>query len=233
MSNYTLTFEEVATEVRKFGRNQGAGDSALANAFIECVRGAAKGALDTVKRDKAGSESKKKGAQDHADLLYLEYVTAYGEKDTHKASTVIKGASYFRQGIKMGALPGTDAIAVINRAQVIYKELKAAQAKVGKPIEAYVAVARAQLESPTELTPDEIKSVMVKEPKETSASTLVKNAEKLLEKAYDMQPDPRVEAAVQAARDCLAFLLQQEKIAELQAARDEAERELAYLRAAE
>jgi hypothetical protein len=226
MTNAIDTFDIVLADIREQGRNQGLGDNAIANAFLRCVRGAARGALDTIKRDADGNEVKK-GGRDHADALYAAYVKSYASKDAHSASTVIKGASYFRQGIAVGIhceRHGFDAVAVMNAAQSEYVTLKGMDVKCKKPLEAFVSVAREQLKSSTALTRDEMRDAMQVETVERDAAAYLKTAEKALEKACALNDNDATRDALETTRRAIAFRVEAEqraadmaKLAELQA----------------
>lgn len=237
ISNAVDTFEAVRADVRRFAEQQGAGDSALANAFLRCVRGAARGALDTIKRDPAGNEVK--DGQDHAKTLYLDYVDRYSKKDAHNANTVTKAASVFRQGILMGmhcSRLGFDAVTVMNTAQVEYATLKDMDVKVRKPIEAYKAVASAQLASKVELTRDEIRDAMQIDPVERDAAAYLRTAVKALEKACALDDNDNSRNALEAAQHALAFVMERdvraERVAKIAAMTPEQRAELAALLAA-
>lgn len=226
ISNATDTFEAVRADMRKLGEQHGTGDSAIANAFLRCVRGAARGALDTVKRDASGNETAR-GGRDHADIVHDDYMVKYAKNDAHKASTVTKSASYFRQGIKAGvhcSRHGFDAVTVFNNAQVELAALKKADIKTKKPLEAFVAVARVQLESSTELTRDEIRDAMQVEAVERDAAAYLRTAVKALEKACGLDDNDGTRNALEATQRALAFVMEREAraadmaaLAELQA----------------
>lgn len=226
ISNVSDTFDAVLSDVRKLAEVQGAGDNAVANAFLRCVRGSARGALDTIKRDPAGNEVSK-GGKDHADALYENYVRHYSKRDAHSASTVIKGASYFRQGISVGvhcSRHGFDAVTVFNTAAVEMATLKDMGVKVKKPLEAFVSVAREQLKSSVELTRDEIRDAMQVEAVERDAAAYLRTAVKALEKACGLDDNDGTRNALEAAQRALAFVMERDaraadmaKLAELQA----------------
>lgn len=227
ISNAADTFEAVRADIRKLGEAQGTGDNAVANAFLRCVRGAARGALDTIKRDAAGNEVSK-GGKDHAEALYADdYVVKYAKADAHKASTVIKGASYFRQGISVGvhcSRHGFDAVTVFNTATVELQVLKKNGVKTKKPLEAFVSVAREQLKSSVELTRDEIRDAMQVEPVERDAAAYLRTAVKALEKACGLDDNDGTRNALEATQRALAFVMERDaraadmaKLAELQA----------------
>lgn len=226
ISNAVDTFEAVLKDVRKFAEVQGAGDNAIANAFLRTVEGAARGALDTIKRDAAGNEVKK-GGKDHADALYENYVSHYSKRDAHSASTVIKGASYFRQGINVGAhcsRHGFDAVTVFDRAQVELAALKGMGVKTKKPLEAFVSVAREQIKSSIELSADEIRDAMQVETVDRDAVAYLRTAVKALEKACALNDNEDSRDALEATQRALAFLMESDaraadmaKLVELQA----------------
>lgn len=216
MTNAVDTFNAVLADVRKLAEVQGAGDNAVANAFLRCVRGAARGALDTIKRDADGNEVKK-GGKDHADMLYDNYTTHYSKRDAHSASTVIKGASYFRQGVSVGIhceRNNFDAVSVFNTAQQEYLTLKKMDVKCKKPLEAFVSVAREQLKSTTELTRDEIRDAMQVESVERDAAAYLRTAVKALEKACALNDTDASRNALEATQSALAYVMHENKRAE-------------------
>lgn len=225
ISNAADTFEAVLTDVRKHAREQGAGDNAIANAFLRCVRGAARGALDTIKRDETGNEVK--DGKDHAYRLFMAYTKEYGTKDAYSANTVIKGASYFTQGVKAGvhcSRHGFDAVTVLNKAVVELETLKDMGVKTKKPIEAFVSVAREQLKSSVELTRDEIRDAMTVDPVERDAAAYLRTAVKALEKACALDDNDNSRNALEAAQHALAYVMERDQraadmaaLAELQA----------------
>ena len=161
LTNAVDSFDAVLRDVKKYGREQGAGDNARANVFLRVVRGAANGVLDTVKRDKDGNEDKKSG-RDHAHVAYEAYVDEYSDKNTHSVDTVTTKATNLRAGIKLGQTYGDDAVALINASQRIYKELKLMNEKVWQPLDAYYRVAVAQMKVSHRLSDDEIRDAAKK-----------------------------------------------------------------------
>lgn len=210
LSNSQAAIEARLAKIEEYGASQGAGDSALANAFLQCIIAAGVGEFDTIKRGPDGREDKKNG-KDHAEMAYRRYVDAYSTKDVHKASTITKGASYFRTGVKAGAVKGLDGERLAQDISVVYSDGKKAGRDLRKPIEAFVAAANAQLKSQTQLTCAEILDAMTKpeaKEKETTALKLVQNAEKLLAKAHELNDAQEIALALEATQAALAFIVQ-------------------------
>jgi ribosomal protein S20/cytochrome c-type biogenesis protein CcmH/NrfF len=204
ISNAVDTFENVLADTRKFAGEQGLGAGARANWLIRVVRGAANGALDTVKRDKDGNEDPK--GIDHAHKLYEAYTVACSKKNIHNAKTVISKASNLRKAIELGVTRGDDAIAVMNDATVIYGELSRDEnVTVHPPFEAYNLVVRRQLESATRLGKDEIRQTMTKEAADRDAASYIRAAVKSLEKACQMDDTDAARNALEAAQGALAW----------------------------
>lgn len=210
ISNAVDTFEAVMTDTRKLAGEQGAGAGARANWLIRVVRGAANGALDTVKRDKDGNEDDKNG-RDHAHILYEAYTLACSKKNVHNAKTVISKASNLRKAIELGATRGDMAIAVMNDATMVYSELsKDENVTVHPPFEAYNLVVRRQLESATRLGKDEIRQVMTKEKAERDALAELRTALRACERAYKLDQSDKVVEAMEAVQGALGWFADQE-----------------------
>lgn len=217
ITNAVDSFDAVMADVRKFGGEQGAGDNARANVFIRLVRGAANGVIDTIKRDKDGNEVNK-GGRDHAEMAYEAYINSYGRKNAHSADTKTAKTATLRAGIKLGQMHGDNAIALMNKAHVTYKDLKAADEKVWQPLDAYYRVALAQMKVDHRLTDDEVRACMVREEKERDASAFLRTAVKALEKACALDDSDDARNALEAAQHALAaFMSQEQKAADLAA----------------
>lgn len=212
-SNTTLSntpdnaFNVIMNKTREHARNQARGGNARANWLIDVVRGAADGVLDTIKRNAKGVEDKKNG-KDHATLLYEAYVNEVKGNNSHGAKTVISKSSNLRKGIEMGMRNDIDAIAVMNIAVVEHEKLRADENLNEQPaFEAFNCVIRAQQESDTELTRDEIRAAMVKgEAREKGAGDYLQAALKQVEKAYGLDKSPRVVEALDAVNAALNWI---------------------------
>lgn len=211
ISNAVDTFENVLADTRKFAGDQGAGAGARANWLIRVVRGAANGALDTVKRDKDGNADDKNG-RDHAHILYEAYTLACSKKNVHNAKTIISKASNLRKAIDLGAKRGDEAIAVMNDATIIYAELSRDETvTVHPPFEAYNLVVRSQLQSATRLSKDEIRQTMTKEKVDRDALSELRTALRACERAYKLDPSDMVINAMEAVQGALAWYAEQEQ----------------------
>ena len=211
ISNAVDSFENVLTDTRKLAGEQGAGAGARANWLLRVVRGAANGALDTVKRDKDGNEDDKNG-RDHAHILYEAYTVACSKKNVHNAKTVISKASNLRKAIELGATRGDMAIAVMNDAQSVYQELsKDENVTVHPPFEAYNLVVRRQIDSSHRLTKEEIRQVMTKDKAERDAASYITSAIKALEKACQIDDTDAARNALEASKAAMAYIAQQEQ----------------------
>jgi hypothetical protein len=200
-SNAVDTFDVVLADTRDYARSQGKGAGARANWLVRVVRGAANGALDTSTKDKSG--------RDHAHVLYDAYVKSCSDTNTHNAKTVISKASNIRKGIEMGVKFGDDAIAVMNDAVATYGVIsKDENISCHPPFEAFNLVVREQLKSPTKLTRDQIRSVMIKETVEADAMSHLRTALRAMERAYKLDPNDKVTEALDVVSGCLAWHVQ-------------------------
>lgn len=213
LSNTSDTLNAVLADARKYATAQGQGANARANLLVRVVRGAALGALDTIKRDAKGNEDKK--GRDHADLIYDAYITTCSAKNVHGAKTIVSKTSNIRKAITLGQRNDIDAIAVMNRTQAIYKELNTGAddaIPLHPPFEAFNMVVRRQMEKKgAELSDDEIKDAIMKgEGKEKDALAHVKAALAAMEKAYKLAPEnEKIVEALDAVNHAMAWLTQE------------------------
>ncbi len=224
ISNVSDTFDAVLADTRNLAADQGKGANARANWLLRVVRGAAKGALDTVTKDKDG--------RDHAHMLYEAYVTSCGKKNVHNQKTVIAKASNLRKAIEQGARGDIDAVELMNSASTIYDALsKDENIKLKPAFEAFNQVIRNQEKSATELTRDEIKDAMLKEEAEVDVTTHLRAALRAVERAYKMDPNARITEALDAVGATLGFYTAQADLAAKQAELARLQAELAELAA--
>ena len=116
-----------------------------------------------------------------------------------------------RAGIRLGQTFGDDAIALMNKAHVTYKELKAADEKVWQPLDAYYRVALAQMKVSHRLTDDEVRACMVREEKERDASAYLRTAVKALERACSLNDTDEARNALEATQSALAAYMAAEQ----------------------
>jgi hypothetical protein len=223
----TTTFETIMNKTKEYARNQGRGANARANWLLDVVRGAAEGALDTVKRNAKGEEDKKAG-KDHATLLYEAYVAECSKVNVHNAKTVISKSSNLRKAIEMGMRNDIDAIAVMNIAIVEHKALSEDESvKLQPAFEAFNHVVRAQQANDMELSRDEIRDAMIKgESAEIDASGYLRRAMKQVEKAYELDKSPKVVEALDAVNAALGWVAAEKERADLLKQLMEIQREL-------
>lgn len=211
ISNAVDSFESVLKDVRKYGEQGGAGENARANVFVRLVRGAANGAIDTVKRDKDGNESKDKTARDHAEIAYDAYVNAFGKTNGHSADTVTAKVSTMRAGIRLGQKYGENGVALMDRVHAMYPVLKKAGEKLWQPLDCYYRVALAQLKATHRLSDDEIRAIITRESKERDAAAFLRTAERALERACELDDNDNTRNALEATKTALAAYLAAEQ----------------------
>ena len=209
ISNQVDTFEAVMKDVRKLGETGGAGENARANMYIRLVRGAANGVVDTIKRDATGNEVAK-GGRDHADIAYDAYVAGFAKGNGHNADTKATKTAALRAGIRLGQTHGDDAIELMNRTHVLYKELEGTKGRV-QPFEAFYRVSLAQAKSTTRLTDDELRACIVRDPAERDAAAYLRTAVKALEKACSLDDTDDARNALEATKRALAAYMAEEQ----------------------
>jgi len=213
--NNADSIEKVLADARKFGGEAGTGEGARANLFVRLIEAAQKGVVDTEKRQVKGYTK----PVDHAEMAYDEYVTASGKKSAHGDKTKVAKASALRSGVVQGMRNDIDFVEVMNRAQVLHKQLKAQDEKACKSaFEAYLAVASAQKPETTELDDDQIRSAMAKSAaREKDVEAFLKAAANNLEKAFDLAKDEKIEDVYQRVNDLLTTFVSARELSEKQA----------------
>lgn len=159
--------------VRSLGSASGEGASALPRLALTVVRAAADGLIST--------DKPKNGSKDDATLIYEAYTAADSKKAEHTLGGAKANASKLRQLIALGSMTTCDGVEVADRAISLHKEMVAAELKP-KPVYAgLVDVARAQTESDTPLTDDQVKEALTKTPAEKTVEKEWQRALKIVE----------------------------------------------------
>lgn len=162
--------------VREFGRDAASGKDALPKLAISVVSAAADGVID---------QAKDQDGKDGATRIFEEYTRAEGKKAIHNRSpeSVKAQVSKLRQLINFGSNPKFDGVEVINEAFEVRTRFMDEGIEVKPAYAAYVDVAREQLKQDTQLTTNQIESVVAKStaPKETSLEKVYQKMQKDLE----------------------------------------------------
>lgn len=213
-------FSELMKQVTKFGEEASLGRDSLPKLAHAVVKAAADGILDTETKDSKGN--------DIAAQIYEKYVAAESKKAIHEHSGGGKKAniSKLRQLISMGAMPGIDAVEVMQAAFQAREDMMADDNKVKPAYPFYVEVAREQLKegrANKPLTKKELEDLVVKDgPSEKTLEGELKRVLKVLEGLVSGEnrdkikdTDALTEAAFHAVKerlDNLATLRQREKL---------------------
>lgn len=162
--------------VREFGRDAASGKDALPKLAISVVSAAADGVIDM---------GKDADGKDGATRIFEEYARAEGKKAIHNRSpeSVKAQVSKLRQLLNFGSNPKWDAVEVINEAFEVRGKFMDEGIEVKPAYAAYVDVAREQLKQDSQLTTNQIESVVAKSPniKETSLEKVYQKMQKQLE----------------------------------------------------
>lgn len=166
-------------DVRQFGRDAAEGKDALPKLAIRVVKAAAEGVIAPYDPKVHGKDN-----PDDTRKVYEEYATSEGNKLIHEhTSGGLKAqVSKLRALTAMGHNPHCDAEQVVDRSLKLHREMRDNDLKVKGVYPALVDVARAQNNSETELTDDQIREAVAKgEGAEPTIEKKVDRARKLLD----------------------------------------------------
>jgi hypothetical protein len=163
-------------EVRQFGRDAAEGKDALPKLAIAFVRAVADGVVDPAK-DKDGNDA--------AARVFSAYCASEGKKAVHNRTpeSLKANISKLRQLQNAASNPKFDFVDVLNRTFVIRGQLMDDDQDVKPAYAAYVDIAREQLKQDSELSDDQIDSVVRSstKTKEKTVEGQLKKAAKILE----------------------------------------------------
>lgn len=213
-------FSDLMKQVSKFGEEASLGRDSLPKLAHAVVKAAADGVLDLETKDNKGNDA--------AAQIYEKYVAAESKKAIHEHSGGGKKAniSKLRQLIAMGAMPGIDAVEVMQAAFQAREDMMADDNKVKPAYPFYVEVAREQLKEGRDkkpLTKQELESLVLKD--EPAAKTLEGELKRVLKTLEGLvtgenrdklkDTDALTEAAFHAVKerlDNMATLRQKQKL---------------------
>jgi hypothetical protein len=148
--------------------------------------------------------------EDYAAEAYAEYAAGIASAASrnplvHNPGSEKAQVAKFRAFIKAGALPGVDAVDVLNRAEALHAAHVAAGTKVESPFQALYNVCVEQVRQPDEeLSDEQINArIMKAEPKDKDDMARLVAAYKAAYKLAETVPMPGTEAAVAAYRDAI------------------------------
>lgn len=146
-------------EIEKLGSASGEGSSALQRLYMRCIRAAADGLI---------SNEKPKTGKSDAEAIYEAYTTADSKKAEHTAGGAKANRAKLNAVIGLGCSTSVDGVEIANRAVEIWEKMTKADKKPKALAAGLVDVARAQKDTPVELTDDEIEEALSKTPVDKS-----------------------------------------------------------------
>lgn len=174
--------------IRELGRDAALGKDSLPKLAFQFTKMAAEGVIDLEKKYE-GDDMPKGGKYkyDDAEFLFSEYSKAEGKKAVHERSSggLKANVSKARQFVAFGMLTTCDPQAVLENAANIRKQMILDSKKVKSAYAAYVDVAREQQKLDTDMTSDQLESVIAKPEKASpELRKIIDGVFKKLEKLY-------------------------------------------------
>lgn len=210
--------KDFLAEIRELGRDEALGKDALPKLALKVIDGIETNVIN-LDKDQDG--------KDDIDRVYTDYVEARGKKSIHEhtAGGLKSNTSKLRQIAVATAMPSADFAGSINQLIEKREEMLAEEHKVRPCYHAIVEAARTQIDQPGDLTPDQIKELILRpEAEEKTAEKVLRTVEKQLadlisgEKGPKCQEQAVIDAHQKITEQLAAFGLQTKTAATLAAA---------------
>lgn len=177
--------KEFLAEIRELGRDEALGKDALPKLALKVIDGIETNIIN-LDKDADG--------KDDIDRVYTDYVEARGKKQIHEhtAGGLKSNISKLRQIAVASAMPTADFAGSIDQLIEKRNELIAEDQKVRPCYHAIVEAARTQIDQPNDLTPDQIKELVLRpEAEEKTVEKVLRQVEKTLENLISGEKGPK------------------------------------------